>query len=219
MMKNDYSKAFSELSNKRFRSFDIGMAVVTSQAFSTCTNACKIDFIREFRRMWSVCPQSQDTDLDETLKGIQKLTECLQIEKEKLDAKKKIAIGHFERFIEFAQKLVEEITEAIERKAGIKPKYVMNLTTIHHIAIIVSDYNISKDFYVNKLGFTIIRENYRQERNDWKLDLQCGNIELEIFGVSNPPARVSNPEACGLRHLAFHVDSVEDTVKELENWI
>ena len=77
MMKNDYSKAFSELSNKRFRSFDIGMAVVTSQAFSTCTNACKIDFIREFRRMWSVCPQSQDTDLDETLKGIQKLTECL----------------------------------------------------------------------------------------------------------------------------------------------
>ena len=216
MMKNDYSKAFSELSNKRFRSFDIGMAVVTSQAFSTCTNACKIDFIREFRRMWSVCPQSQDTDLDETLKGIQKLTECLQIEKEKLDAKKKIAIGHFERFIEFAQKLVEEITEAIERKAGIKPKYVMNLTTIHHIAIIVSDYNISKDFYVNKLGFTIIRENYRQERNDWKLDLQCGNIELEIFGVSNPPARVSNPEACGLRHLAFHVDSVEDTVKELE---
>ena len=76
----------------------------------------------------------------------------------------------------------------------------MNLNTIHHIAIIVSDYNLSKDFYVNKLGFSIIRENYRPERNDWKLDLQCGNIELEIFGVSNPPARVSNPEACGLRH-------------------
>ena len=81
----------------------------------------------------------------------------------------------------------------------------MNLNTIHHIAIIVSDYNISKDFYVNKLGFSIIRENYRPERSDWKLDLQCGNIELEIFGVSNPPARVSNPEACGLRHLAFKV--------------
>lgn len=92
----------------------------------------------------------------------------------------------------------------------------MNLTTIHHIAIIVSDYALSKDFYVNKLGFSIIRENYRSERNDRKLDLQCGNIELEIFGVSNPLARVSNPEACGLRHLAFKVDDVEATVKELE---
>ena len=92
----------------------------------------------------------------------------------------------------------------------------MNLTTIHHIAIIVSDYALSKDFYVNKLGFSIIRENYRSERNDRKLDLQCGNIELEIFGVSNPLARVSNPEACGLRHLAFRVASVEETVKELD---
>ena len=47
----------------------------------------------------------------------------------------------------------------------------------------------------SKLGFSVIRENYRPERNDWKSDLQCGNIELEIFGVSNPPARVSHPEA------------------------
>ena len=92
----------------------------------------------------------------------------------------------------------------------------MNLTTIHHIAIIVSDYNLSKEFYVNKLGFTIIRENYRPGRNDWKLDLKLGDYELEIFGVSNPPARVSNPEACGLRHLAFRVDDVEAMVKELE---
>ena len=63
------------------------------------------------------------------------------------------------------------------------------------VRLIVSDYNRSKDFYVNKLGFSVIRENYRPERNDWKSDLQCGNIELEIFGVSNPPARVSHPEA------------------------
>lgn len=216
MMKNDFDMAFSKLSNRRFRSFDTEMAEVTAQAFSTCTNADKINFIREFRKMWSICPQSQDTDLDETLDGIQKLAKSLQMEKEKLDAKKKIAIGHFGSFIEFAQKLAEEITEDIERKAGIEPKYVMNLTTIHHIAIIVSDYALSKDFYVNKLGFSIIRENYRPERNDWKLDLQCGNIELEIFGVSNPPARVSNPEACGLRHLAFKVNDVEATVKELE---
>lgn len=150
------------------------------------------------------------------LDGIQKLAKSLQMEKEKLDAKKKIAIGHFERFIEFSYELTEEITGAIEKRDGIEPEYVMNLTVIHHIAIIVSDYNISKDFYVNKLGLSIIRENYRPERNDWKLDLQCGNIELEIFGVSNPPARVSNPEACGLRHLAFRVDDVEATVKELE---
>ena len=95
----------------------------------------------------------------------------------------------------------------------------MNLNTIHHIAIIVSDYQISKDFYVNKLGFSIIRENYRPERNDWKLDLQCCNIELEIFDVSNPPVRVSNPEACGLRHLAFKVDDVETTVKDKQEGV
>ena len=66
----------------------------------------------------------------------------------------------------------------------------MNLSKIHHIAIIVSDYEAAKDFYVNKLGFSVIRENYR-------------------------PERVDRPEACGLRHLAFCVDSVEQTVKEL----
>lgn len=98
----------------------------------------------------------------------------------------------------------------------------MKLNTIHHVAIIVSDYVRSKDFYVNKLGFSIVRENYRPERNDWKLDLRLGDrddpegIELEIFGVSNPPVRVSYPEACGLRHLAFRVDDVEAMVKELE---
>lgn len=92
----------------------------------------------------------------------------------------------------------------------------MQLSVIHHIAIIVSDYACSKDFYVNKLGFSIIRENYRPERNDWKLDLKLGDCELEIFGVPNAPVRVTNPEACGLRHLAFRVDSVEDTVKKLE---
>jgi len=95
----------------------------------------------------------------------------------------------------------------------------MNLSQIHHIAIIVSDYQLSKDFYVNKLGFKIIRENYREDRNDWKLDLDIGDggIELEIFGVKNPPKRPSYPEACGLRHLAFRVDSVEETVRELES--
>lgn len=92
----------------------------------------------------------------------------------------------------------------------------MELSAIHHIAIIVSDYQASKAFYTDKLGFPVIREHYRPERSDWKLDLQCGNIELEIFGEPNPPKRVSRPEACGLRHLAFRVSSVEETVKKLE---
>ena len=85
----------------------------------------------------------------------------------------------------------------------------MKFSKIHHIAIIVSDYDAAKDFYVNKLGFSVIRENYRPERKDWKLDLRVNdNTELEIFAVNRP-------EACGLRHLAFCVDSVEQTVNEL----
>lgn len=93
----------------------------------------------------------------------------------------------------------------------------MNLSKIHHIAIIVSNYESAKDFYVNKLGFSIIRENYRQERKDWKMDLRVNeHIELEIFVEENPPKRVNHPEASGLRHLAFCVESVEQTLEELE---
>lgn len=93
----------------------------------------------------------------------------------------------------------------------------MELSRIHHIAIITSDYDKTIDFYVKKLGFNIIRENYRLERKDWKLDLRVNEFtELEIFVESNPPKRVNRPEACGLRHLAFYVDSVEQTVSELE---
>ena len=92
----------------------------------------------------------------------------------------------------------------------------MHLSSIHHIAIIVSDYAAAKDFYVNKLGFQVIRENYRPERKDWKLDLRLSDtVELEIFGEEDPPKRVNRPEACGLRHLAFHVDDVEAVVGEL----
>ena len=73
---------------------------------------------------------------------------------------------------------------------------------------------------MNKLGFAIVRENFRKERNDWKLDLRVGEgadaIELEIFAEPNPPKRVNRPEACGLRHLAFRVEDVEATVAELE---
>ena len=74
----------------------------------------------------------------------------------------------------------------------------MLLNVVHHVAIIVSDYEKSREFYVDKLELPIIRENYRESRDDYKLDLQVGDIELEIFGVKKPPARVTNPEARGL---------------------
>jgi len=94
----------------------------------------------------------------------------------------------------------------------------MKLSSIHHVAIIVSDYPQARAFYVDKLGFEVIRENYREARNDWKLDLRVNEqTELEIFGMPNPPARVSGPEACGLRHLAFHVENIEEVVAELES--
>lgn len=87
--------------------------------------------------------------------------------------------------------------------------------SIHHIAIIVSDYEKSKKFYVEQLELPIIRENYRKERNDYKLDLKIGDIELEIFGMEKAPNRVTEPEACGLRHLAFKVDDIDKAVKWL----
>ncbi|MBR2290402.1 MAG: VOC family protein [Clostridia bacterium] len=94
----------------------------------------------------------------------------------------------------------------------------MNLSKIHHIAIIVSDYQKAKDFYVNQLGFEVIRENFRPNKNDWKIDLKVdNNTELELFVMKNPPKRVSNPEAAGLRHLAFQIDNIEAVVEELKS--
>lgn len=84
----------------------------------------------------------------------------------------------------------------------------MLLNKIHHVAIIVSDYERSRKFYVEQLELPVIRENFRPERGDWKLDLAVGDMELEIFGVKDPPLRVTDPEARGLRHLAFHVEDV-----------
>ena len=89
----------------------------------------------------------------------------------------------------------------------------MNLKKVHHIAIIGSNYEQSKRFYVDLLGFSIIRENYRPERDDYKIDLQLDEMELELFIIKNCPKRPSYPEAYGLRHLAFAVDSVDNTVR------
>ena len=87
---------------------------------------------------------------------------------------------------------------------------------IHHIAIICSDYKISKNFYTEILGLNIIREVYREERKSYKLDLAIGDdYVIELFSFPNPPKRPSRPESCGLRHLAFSVENVEAKRTEL----
>ena len=94
----------------------------------------------------------------------------------------------------------------------------MTLNTIHHIAVICSDKDAALRFYHDVLGFPITRSNYREGRRDWKIDLAINETtELELFIMSDRPARVTDPEAYGLRHLAFAVPSVADTVAELEN--
>ncbi|MBL4931297.1 VOC family protein [Clostridium paridis] len=91
----------------------------------------------------------------------------------------------------------------------------LNLRKIHHVAIICSNYDISKNFYVNILGLNIIREVYRKERNSYKLDLSIGESQIELFSFPNPPERPSYPEACGLRHLSFEVEDIDASVKYL----
>lgn len=87
---------------------------------------------------------------------------------------------------------------------------------IHHIAIICSDYQVSKKFYTEILGLQILREVYRAERDSYKLDLGIGeHYVIELFSFPNPPARPSRPESCGLRHLAFSVENVEEKRDEL----
>ncbi len=86
----------------------------------------------------------------------------------------------------------------------------MKFNKINHIAIICSDYYKSKKFYTEILGFSIINEAYRSERDSYKLDLSVGfNDRLELFSFPNAPKRLSYPEACGLRHISFEVDDIE----------
>lgn len=91
----------------------------------------------------------------------------------------------------------------------------MKINKVHHIAILVSNYEISKQFYTEQLGFKIIRENYREDRKSYKLDLAMGDIEMELFYIPGSPPRLSYPEACGLRHLCFQVDNIAEAVEEL----
>jgi glyoxylase I family protein len=94
----------------------------------------------------------------------------------------------------------------------------MKITKIHHVAIICSNYEVSKKFYLEVLGCSIIQETFRTERNSYKLDLQVGNGDMiELFSFPHPPERVSNPEACGLRHLAFAVEDIDESVAYLQS--
>ena len=93
----------------------------------------------------------------------------------------------------------------------------MKINALHHIAIICSNYQTSKFFYTEILGFDIKQEVFRAERQSFKLDLMiAGHYQIELFSFPHPPKRLSRPEACGLRHIAFEVDSVEDILAELQ---
>ncbi|WP_300599163.1 VOC family protein [Niabella sp.] len=93
---------------------------------------------------------------------------------------------------------------------------MLNLKKLHHVAIICSDYARSKKFYTEILGFTILQEVFREERDSYKLDLALnGQYLIELFSFPAPPARPTRPEATGLRHLAFEVTDIEAAVQQL----
>lgn len=88
---------------------------------------------------------------------------------------------------------------------------------MHHVALIASDYERSKDFYIRILGLRILAEHWREARSSWKLDLAGeGGLQLELFSFPGAPPRPSRPEACGLRHLAFRVDDLDAERRRLE---
>lgn len=94
---------------------------------------------------------------------------------------------------------------------------MLKINKIHHLAIICSDYEASKYFYTHVMGFTILAENYREERQSYKLDLALNDSNIiELFSFPDPPKRVSRPEAAGLRHLAFEVDDIEASIAWLD---
>ena len=93
---------------------------------------------------------------------------------------------------------------------------MLQLQQIHHIAIICSNYQVSKKFYTEVLGFEIIAEYYREARDSFKLDLSLnGHYCIELFSFPSPPSRPSGPEASGLRHLAFQVKNIQEAVDNL----
>ncbi|WP_147195432.1 VOC family protein [Pantoea sp. MBD-2R] len=94
---------------------------------------------------------------------------------------------------------------------------MLGIKQVHHIAIIASRYETSKAFYCDVLGFTLMGEVYREQRDSWKGDLALnGQYTIELFSFPFPPARTNNPEACGLRHLAFSVADIDAAKAHLE---
>ena len=95
---------------------------------------------------------------------------------------------------------------------------MLKLNRVHHVAIICSDYQVSKAFYTEILGFKILKEVYRSERDSYKLDLKVNDLyQIELFSFPDPPKRLSQPEACGLRHIAFEVNDIESAVADLRD--
>lgn len=93
---------------------------------------------------------------------------------------------------------------------------MLNLSAVHHIALICSDYERSKRFYTQILGLTVLGEYFRAERNSYKLDLALnGQYIIELFSFPDPPKRPSRPEALGLRHLAFAVPNLDAAIDHL----
>ena len=94
---------------------------------------------------------------------------------------------------------------------------ILKINRIHHVAIICSNYEVSRHFYTKVLGFSVLREVYRAERDSYKLDLQVGKqYQIELFSFAEPPPRPSRPEASGLRHLAFEVNDIEVAIASIE---
>ena len=93
----------------------------------------------------------------------------------------------------------------------------MYLNKQHHIAIIATDWEKTREFYIDKLGFRMFREVFRPEHNDYLRMLQQGDTVLEVFIEADAPARVTDPEALGLRHLAFHVENMDTAVAWLNS--
>lgn len=92
----------------------------------------------------------------------------------------------------------------------------MNIEAIHHIAILTDNYELSKRFYTEVLGFSIIQETYREDRQSFKLDLSINGVyQIELFSFPEYRERASFPEAKGLRHLAFSVENIDTAVAEL----
>ncbi|EOR92763.1 : hypothetical protein [Arcticibacter svalbardensis MN12-7] len=94
---------------------------------------------------------------------------------------------------------------------------MLSINAVHHVAIICADYSVSKRFYTEVLGFAIIAEIYRSERKSYKLDLKVNeHFQLELFSFPESPERVSRPEACGLRHIAFLSTDIYADVASLQ---